>query len=97
MAETWCAHARGRLCLTINVAFICMPNQPNYNFLLLFAMHQRCRVDKIDIAGESLLPSSNVGPPSNFSKSADPDESYGNAIVLIILKDALTTITLMLL
>jgi hypothetical protein len=33
-----------------------------------------------------------TAPSPIFSKSADPDESYGNAIVLIILKDVLTTI-----
>jgi hypothetical protein len=35
--------------------------------------------------------------PLNTSKSVDPNESYGNTIVLTLLKNALTTIALMLL
>ncbi len=69
------------------------PNRPTYIFLLLFATRRRCRIDEINIARGVVVAIVRRRPPSDFSKSMDPDESYGNAIVLIILKDALTTIT----
>jgi hypothetical protein len=46
-----------------------VPNQLNYNELLPLAMHQRCRVNNIGIAGELSSPSCNDGSPLILAKA----------------------------
>jgi hypothetical protein len=73
--------------ITLMLRSFAMPNWLNYDVSLPLAMRQCCRVDNINIAGESSLPSCNDGFPPILAKSMDPDESCGNAIVLTVLKD----------
>jgi hypothetical protein len=71
-----------------------VPNRPDYDVSLPIVTRRRCRVDDIDIVGESSSPSCDDGPRASydFSKSVDTDESYGNAIVLTILKDVINNV-----
>ena len=57
---------------------------------VLICDRRRCRVDAIDRRVNRRLLCVTTGPPSIIVKAMDNDESYGNTIVLTVLKIELT-------
>jgi hypothetical protein len=49
-----------------------VPNRPNYDVSSPIVKRQRCRVDDIDIVGESSSPSCDDGPPTILAKAWTP-------------------------
>ena len=49
-----------------------VPNRPNYDVSSPIVTRRRCRVDDIDIVGESSSPSCDDGPPTILAKAWTP-------------------------